>query len=221
MSIAERVRREVRESGLVTVFFLSWFLFFLSLKKLVLTEYQIGVGVVGTAVIGARRRQGRRPPRQDPGGDRFPLELRRPARALAIDHLHCSRLPLHACRAAVPRLPGARSLDRRHFRSLGHPRRPPRPGHDALDRPCVRRVQRRHRDRSSAGRGRIAPALLLAARLKSTAIVRTAKLVEQRSDLAIADVRHPDVVCAGHHRSRRATSVARPLSGSRVERSAA
>jgi hypothetical protein len=33
----------------VTVFFLLWFLLFLSLKKLVLAEYQIRVGVVGTA----------------------------------------------------------------------------------------------------------------------------------------------------------------------------
>lgn len=53
MSIAGRVRREVREIGLVTVFFLSWFLLFLSLKKLVLAEYQIGVRIVGTAVVGA------------------------------------------------------------------------------------------------------------------------------------------------------------------------
>jgi hypothetical protein len=52
-SFAERVRHEVRDIGLVTAFFLSWFLLFLSLKKLVLAEYQIGVRVLGTALISA------------------------------------------------------------------------------------------------------------------------------------------------------------------------
>lgn len=53
VSITRRLRREVREIGLVSVFFLLWFLLFLSLKKLILAEYHIGVRVVGTAVIGA------------------------------------------------------------------------------------------------------------------------------------------------------------------------
>lgn len=53
MSIAERIRHELREIGLVTAFFLLWFLLFLFLKKLVLAEYQIGISVLGTAVFGA------------------------------------------------------------------------------------------------------------------------------------------------------------------------
>lgn len=53
MSVADRVRHEVREIGLVTGYFLLWFLLFLTLKKLVLAEYQIHVSVVGTAVVGA------------------------------------------------------------------------------------------------------------------------------------------------------------------------
>ncbi len=53
MSFTERVREELREIGLVTAFFLAWFLFFLFIKKLVLAEYQIGVVVLGTAAISA------------------------------------------------------------------------------------------------------------------------------------------------------------------------
>jgi len=53
VSIADRLRNELREIGLVTAFFLLWFLFFLSIKKLILAEYQISVGVISTAVIGA------------------------------------------------------------------------------------------------------------------------------------------------------------------------
>ena len=53
MTVAERVRREVREIGLVALFFLTWFLMFLSLKKLLLEEYDIEVAVLRTAVIGA------------------------------------------------------------------------------------------------------------------------------------------------------------------------
>lgn len=52
VSIRERVLHELREIGLVSAFFLLWFLFFLSLKSLVLAEYQIRVAVVGAAVIG-------------------------------------------------------------------------------------------------------------------------------------------------------------------------
>jgi hypothetical protein len=53
VSIVERVRHELREIGLVTVFFLLWFLTFLTLKKLVLAHYEIGVAVLGTAAISA------------------------------------------------------------------------------------------------------------------------------------------------------------------------
>lgn len=52
-TIGERIRHEVREIGLVTLYFLAWFLLFLTLKKLLLAEYQIEVAVVGTAVVGA------------------------------------------------------------------------------------------------------------------------------------------------------------------------
>lgn len=53
MSIAERIRHEVREIGLVTSFFLVWFLVFLFLKKLILAEYHIDIPILGTAIVGA------------------------------------------------------------------------------------------------------------------------------------------------------------------------
>ena len=53
MTIGERIRHELREIGLVTAFFLLWFLFFLTLKRLVLAQYEIEVSVLGTALIGA------------------------------------------------------------------------------------------------------------------------------------------------------------------------
>jgi hypothetical protein len=53
MSAAERIRREVREIGLVTLYFLGAFLLFLTLKKLILEEYSVRVGILGTAVISA------------------------------------------------------------------------------------------------------------------------------------------------------------------------
>lgn len=53
MSASERIRTEIREIGLVTAFFLTCFLVFLSLKKLLLAEYQIEVTVLQTAAIGA------------------------------------------------------------------------------------------------------------------------------------------------------------------------
>ena len=53
MSTGERIRREVREIGLVTLYFLACFLVFLSLKKLFLEEYDIELTVFHTAVIGA------------------------------------------------------------------------------------------------------------------------------------------------------------------------
>jgi hypothetical protein len=53
MTVGERIRHEVREIGLVTLYFLSCFLFFLSLKKLVLEEYHLEIKVLHTAVIGA------------------------------------------------------------------------------------------------------------------------------------------------------------------------
>ena len=53
MSTTERLRHELREIGLVTLYFLACFLFFLSLKALFLDEYAIRVPVLGTAVVGA------------------------------------------------------------------------------------------------------------------------------------------------------------------------
>lgn len=53
MSAAARVRRELREIGLVTLYFLACFLFFLSLKWVLLDEYGIQTTVLGTAVVGA------------------------------------------------------------------------------------------------------------------------------------------------------------------------
>lgn len=53
MSVMERVRHEIREVGLVTLYFLACFLFFLTLKKLILLEYEVRMTVVGTAVIAA------------------------------------------------------------------------------------------------------------------------------------------------------------------------
>ena len=53
MSATERIRGEIREIGLVTLFFLVCFLFFLSIKKLLLDEYEIELAILGTAVIGA------------------------------------------------------------------------------------------------------------------------------------------------------------------------
>ena len=53
MTVGERIRHEVREIGLVTLYFLSCFLFFLSLKKLVLEQYHLEIKVLHTAVIGA------------------------------------------------------------------------------------------------------------------------------------------------------------------------
>ncbi len=53
MSITERIRHEIREIGLVTLHFLVCFLLFLSLKKLLLAEYEIEIAVLGTAVVGA------------------------------------------------------------------------------------------------------------------------------------------------------------------------
>jgi hypothetical protein len=53
MSLAERIRHEAREIGLVTLYFLACFLFFLSLKALLLDEYDVETTVLGTAVVGA------------------------------------------------------------------------------------------------------------------------------------------------------------------------
>jgi len=53
MSAGERIRRELREIGLVTLYFLGFFLFFLTLKKLILEEYDVETTVLGTALIGA------------------------------------------------------------------------------------------------------------------------------------------------------------------------
>jgi hypothetical protein len=53
MTLSERIRVEAREIGIVTSYFLICFLFFLTLKKLLLEEYDVRVSVVGTALIGA------------------------------------------------------------------------------------------------------------------------------------------------------------------------
>lgn len=53
MSAAERIRHELREIGLVTLYLLPCFLFFLSLKALLLHEFDVEVAVLSTAVVGA------------------------------------------------------------------------------------------------------------------------------------------------------------------------
>ena len=53
MTVGERIRREMREIGLVTLYFLSCFLFFLSLKKLILEQYHLEITVLHAAVIGS------------------------------------------------------------------------------------------------------------------------------------------------------------------------
>ena len=53
MSALERIRQEVREIVFVTVYFLGCFLLFLSLKKLLLEQYDIEISIFTTAVIGA------------------------------------------------------------------------------------------------------------------------------------------------------------------------
>ena len=53
MTAGERIQREVREIGLVTLYFLTCFLFFLSLKKLILVQYHLEITVFHTALIGA------------------------------------------------------------------------------------------------------------------------------------------------------------------------
>jgi hypothetical protein len=53
MSIGERLRHEAREIGLVTLYFLACFAIFLSLKKLLLEQYDVTTYVFHAAVIGA------------------------------------------------------------------------------------------------------------------------------------------------------------------------
>ena len=53
MSVGDRIRQELREIGLVTLYFLSCFLIFLSLKKLLLESYEVEVTVFRTAIISA------------------------------------------------------------------------------------------------------------------------------------------------------------------------
>jgi hypothetical protein len=53
MSLGPRIRKELREIGLVTVYFLACFLFFLTLEKLLLERYDPRITVFHTAVIGA------------------------------------------------------------------------------------------------------------------------------------------------------------------------
>lgn len=53
MSTGERLRHEVRQIGLVTLYFLACFGIFLTLKKLLLEQYHVTVYVFHAAVIGA------------------------------------------------------------------------------------------------------------------------------------------------------------------------
>lgn len=53
MAAMERIRHELREIGLVTLYFLACFLLFLSLKKLVLEQYEVELTILGTALISA------------------------------------------------------------------------------------------------------------------------------------------------------------------------
>ena len=53
MAFRERVLKEAREIGLVTLYFLLCFSFFLVLKKLLLAQYQIEIKVLPTIVVGA------------------------------------------------------------------------------------------------------------------------------------------------------------------------
>jgi hypothetical protein len=53
VTVGERIRHEVREIGLVTLYFLTCFLFFLSLKKLSLAQYDVEIKVFHQALIGA------------------------------------------------------------------------------------------------------------------------------------------------------------------------
>ncbi len=53
MSTVAWIRRELTEIGLVTAYFLACFLFFLTLKKLLLSEYEIKTMVFHTAIISA------------------------------------------------------------------------------------------------------------------------------------------------------------------------
>ena len=48
-----RIRKELREIGLATLYFLICFGFFLGLEKLLLGEYDVETSVLGAAVIGA------------------------------------------------------------------------------------------------------------------------------------------------------------------------
>lgn len=53
MSIGKWLRHEVREIGVVTLYFLVCFAIFLSLKKLLLEQYHVSIYVFHAAVIGA------------------------------------------------------------------------------------------------------------------------------------------------------------------------
>jgi hypothetical protein len=53
MRVGRRILEELREIGLVTLFFLVCFTIFLSLKKLLLSEYHVPFDMLHVAVIGA------------------------------------------------------------------------------------------------------------------------------------------------------------------------
>lgn len=53
MTVSARIKEELREIGLVTLYFLSCYLVFLLLKKLLLEQYHVEITVFHTAVIGA------------------------------------------------------------------------------------------------------------------------------------------------------------------------
>jgi hypothetical protein len=53
MTLAERAKNEIRELGLIALCFAGWFLALMTLKRLVLAEYQIQAGGLAFALIGA------------------------------------------------------------------------------------------------------------------------------------------------------------------------
>ena len=53
MSLAAKLKNEIVTVGLTTLFFASWFCMMVLLKKLVLSEYEIRVGNLSVALLGA------------------------------------------------------------------------------------------------------------------------------------------------------------------------
>lgn len=53
MTFKERAKEEIREVGLITLYFASWFLALMLLKRMLLAEYQIAAGGLSMAFVGA------------------------------------------------------------------------------------------------------------------------------------------------------------------------